>query len=98
MILRPRTNSMSERAGEYPRLDPSSEGVDLTGADLATIAKLLRDTIAAARFPLSPRVRRWQAILDKLEAAATAPGTATVEAAGHAEHAAGEEAGAETLT
>jgi hypothetical protein len=58
---------MSERAGEHPRLDPSSEGLDLTGADLATIAKLLRDTIAADRFPLSPRVRRWQAILDKLE-------------------------------
>jgi hypothetical protein len=40
---------------------------DLTDADLAAIAKLLRDTIAADRFPLSQRVRRWQAILDKLE-------------------------------
>jgi hypothetical protein len=39
----------------------------LTGADLATIAELLRETIAADRFPLSPRVRRWRAILDKLE-------------------------------
>jgi hypothetical protein len=30
---------------------------DLTDADLAAIAKLLRETIAADRFPLSPRVR-----------------------------------------
>jgi hypothetical protein len=35
--------------------------------DAACIAALLRDTIAADRFPLSPRVRRWKAILDKLE-------------------------------
>jgi hypothetical protein len=40
---------------------------DLTDADKATIAALLRATIAADRFPLSPRVRRWKAILDKLE-------------------------------
>jgi hypothetical protein len=31
---------------------------DLTDADLATIAALLRETIGADRFPLSPRVRR----------------------------------------
>lgn len=41
--------------------------VDLTDADKATIATLLRDTIAADKFPLSPRVRRWKAILDKLK-------------------------------
>jgi hypothetical protein len=58
---------MSERAGGHPRLDPSNEGLELTDDDLATIAKLLRDTIAADRYPLSPRVRRWRAILDKLE-------------------------------
>jgi len=40
---------------------------DLTDDDKAMIAKLLRETIAADRFPLSPRVRRWQTILDKLE-------------------------------
>ena len=40
---------------------------DLTDADKATLAALLRDTIAADRFPPSPRVRRWKAILDKLE-------------------------------
>jgi hypothetical protein len=31
------------------------------------IAALLRDAIAADRFPLPPRVRRWKAILDRLE-------------------------------
>ena len=35
---------------------------DLTDTDRATLAALLRDTIAADRFPLSPRVRRWKAI------------------------------------
>jgi hypothetical protein len=40
---------------------------DLTAADKATLATLLHDTIAADRFPLPPRVRRWKAILDKLE-------------------------------
>ena len=35
--------------------------------EYVTIAALLRDTIAADRFPLSPRVRRWKASLDKLE-------------------------------
>jgi hypothetical protein len=54
------------------RTDPSMPA-DLTDADLAAIAKLLRDTIAADRFPLSPRVRRWQAILDKLEPPAPRP-------------------------
>jgi len=34
---------------------------DLTPDDLAILAALLRDTIAADRFPLSPRVRRWKA-------------------------------------
>ena len=42
-------------------------GADLTPDDKAAIASLLRHTIAADRFPLSPRVRRWQAIIDKLE-------------------------------
>jgi hypothetical protein len=40
---------------------------DLTDADKAALAALLRDTIAVDRFPLWPRVRRWQAILDKVE-------------------------------
>jgi hypothetical protein len=40
---------------------------NLTPDDYATLAALLRDTIAADRFPLSPRVRSLKAILDKLE-------------------------------
>jgi hypothetical protein len=32
---------------------------DLTDADVAIIAKLLRDTIAADGYPLSARVRAW---------------------------------------
>ncbi len=40
---------------------------DLTDDDKADLAALLRDTIAADRFPLSPRVRTWKSILEKLE-------------------------------
>ena len=40
---------------------------NLSPDDYAAIAALLRDTIAADRFLLSPRVRGWKAILDKLE-------------------------------
>ena len=46
---------------------------DLTEADLATIAALLRETIAADRYPLSPRVQAWRAILDKLDPPAPRP-------------------------
>jgi hypothetical protein len=46
---------------------------ELTDQDKGMLAKLLRETIAADRFPLSPRVRRWQAILDKLEPPAQRP-------------------------
>ena len=40
---------------------------NLSPEDYAAIAALLRDTIAADRFPLSPRVRGWRAILHKIE-------------------------------
>jgi len=40
---------------------------NLSPEDYAAIAALLRDTIAADRFPFSPRVRAWRSILDKLE-------------------------------
>ena len=39
---------------------------DLTDDDKAILAELLRETIERDRFPLSPRIRRLQAILDKL--------------------------------
>ena len=41
-----------------PELDP---------ADRAALIALLRTTIAADRFPLSPRIRRLKVILSKLE-------------------------------
>ena len=46
---------------------------DLSPEDRAAIAALLRDTIAADRFPLSPRITRMRAILDKLEPPAAPP-------------------------
>jgi hypothetical protein len=38
---------------------------DLSDDDKAILAELLRDTIAADRFPLAPRVRSYKATLDK---------------------------------
>src|SRR4051812_49420237 len=46
---------------------------DLTPDDQSALAALLRETIAADRLPLSPRVRHWQAINDKLEPSAPKP-------------------------
>jgi hypothetical protein len=40
---------------------------DLTAAAAAILIELLRETIAADRFPLSPKVKRLKAILDKLD-------------------------------
>jgi hypothetical protein len=40
---------------------------DLIAADKAILAELLRDTIAADRFPMSPRVKRLREILNKLD-------------------------------
>jgi hypothetical protein len=40
---------------------------DLTDDDKAILAALLRETIAADRFPLSPRVKSFKAILAKLD-------------------------------
>jgi hypothetical protein len=40
---------------------------DLADADKAALIELLRKTIAADRYPLSPRIRQLRAILDKLE-------------------------------
>jgi hypothetical protein len=39
----------------------------LDDADLAVLVALLKHTIAADRYPLSPRVKRLRAILDKLK-------------------------------
>jgi hypothetical protein len=41
--------------------------LDLTAEEAAALAALLRRTIADDRYPLSPRIRVLQAILDQLE-------------------------------
>ena len=46
---------------------------DLTDADRAVIVALLKQTIAADPFPLSPRVERLRGILAKLEPSVARP-------------------------
>ena len=46
---------------------------DLTEDDKAALVELLKETIATDRFPLSPRVRSFKAILAKLALPALAP-------------------------
>jgi hypothetical protein len=41
--------------------------IELTDQDKDALAALLRETIAADRFPPSPRIRSLKAILDKLD-------------------------------
>ena len=42
--------------------------IEFTDEECTALAVLLRETIAAdARFPLSPRIERLKAILDKLD-------------------------------
>jgi hypothetical protein len=52
---------------------------DLTPDDKAALVELLRHTITADPFPLSPRVKRWRAILDKLEPPAREPASRVTE-------------------
>lgn len=40
--------------------------LDLSDDETDVLARLLRDAIDADRYPLSPRVQTWRAILDKL--------------------------------
>ena len=46
---------------------------ELSDDDKAILAALLREIIARDRFPLSPRVKRFKAILDKLDPPAPRP-------------------------
>jgi hypothetical protein len=41
--------------------------LDLTDEETATLAAFLRRAIRDDRYPLSPRVKSWQSILDKIE-------------------------------
>ena len=47
--------------------------LELDDGEKATLAALLKQTIAADPFPLSQRVRRLRAILEKLEPPAARP-------------------------
>jgi hypothetical protein len=57
----------------FPSHIPDTMQPDLSPEDYAAIAALLRDTIAADRFPMSPRIKRWRAILNKLNPPAPKP-------------------------
>ena len=46
---------------------------DLSSQDCAAIAALLREVIAADRFPMSPRIKRMRAILNKFDPPAPKP-------------------------
>jgi len=54
---------------------------DLTDDDKAIVAKLLREMIAADRFPAVAARLRWQAILDKLEPPAPRAGASETASA-----------------
>ncbi|HLY44344.1 MAG TPA: hypothetical protein VKQ73_02090 [Stellaceae bacterium] len=47
---------------------PPTLPIDLDDDERVALAELLSDTIERDRFPLSPRIRRLKAILDKLDA------------------------------
>lgn len=47
--------------------------IELDDDERAALAELLSDMIAADRFPLSPRIKRLRAILDKLGAPKAMP-------------------------
>ena len=47
--------------------------IELTDHDKAALAAVLRATIAADPFPLSPRVRQLRVILDQLQLPAARP-------------------------
>jgi hypothetical protein len=46
---------------------------NLTDAECAELARLVRQAIDGDRYPLAPRVRRWKELLAKLDPSATPP-------------------------
>jgi hypothetical protein len=56
--------------------------LDLNDDDKAALVELLREVIAADRYPLSPRIRKLRAILDKLVPPAPPARTASGTEAG----------------
>jgi hypothetical protein len=68
---------------------------DLTDDDKAVLVELLRDTIAADRFPLSPKIKRLKAIPAKLDSPTPRPEPLPPpKPPGERRHPAGEEASA----
>ena len=66
---------VATEAGLLPLPGAAPMHLDLSDADATALIALLRDTIAADRLPLSPRIRRLRAILAKVE---PQPGPAVV--------------------
>src|SRR5205814_6457998 len=72
--LMPATNARADwPAGRSAPKFPSMVEPNLTHDEKAVLAGLLRTTIAADRYPLSPRVRSLKAILDKPDPPASRP-------------------------
>jgi hypothetical protein len=46
---------------------------NLTNAECTELARVVRQAIEGDRYPLSPRVRRWNELLAKLDPTAAAP-------------------------
>ena len=51
---------------------PEKKILNLTDDERAALTKLVRDSIAADNYPLSPRIRRLKALLAKLDPAPVA--------------------------
>jgi hypothetical protein len=54
-------------ADQLSLIFPEMKGLDLTDDERAELVRELRGLIDGDRFPLSPRIRRLKAILDKLD-------------------------------
>ena len=65
--------------------------LDLDDIDKAALVELLREVIAADRYPLSPRIRQLRAILGKLYPPPRRPEPYPPKPVGEPEHGAGEE-------
>ena len=71
-IVRPRPSAAENATPQRLAFRPGAPHIcryaaNLSPEEYAAIAGILRDMVAADRFPLSPRVRGWRAILEKLE-------------------------------
>ena len=63
----PPLNAQSASSCKLRLIFPTAMQPDLSPEDCAAIAALLREVIAADRFPISPRIKRMRVILNKLD-------------------------------